>query len=749
MIKRSLTGLSIFFIILLLSFPRFASAQDIDREEIAGQLLEQANIVLRDQPEAWEVIRQLLEQAYEFQPDNVEINYKLGLNYLQNVERGKSVPYLMRVYESDPDYVFNLLYLIGQGYQYQSEFLTASEYYDQYLQKLSRDTRYRGADRTPEREVQRRIYECSNGLEFKNNPYNYKIINVGPAINTAAPEYGPVINQDETLMVFTSRRQENNLNEDVDADNFYFEDIYISRKVNGNWTRAGNIGSMVNTRFHDSNLALSADGSQLYVYKDENQGDIYVSQLVSDFRSDSMIWSEPIPLDENINSESYTEGSISISPDKKVLFFASDRPGGYGGLDIYVSRLDSRGRWGKSENLGAQVNTEFDDDAPFIDYDGKTLYFSSKGRKGVGGYDIFRTEYDSAREEWSAPENMGFPINTPDDDIYYVSTEDGKRGYYASVKEDGYGFTDIYMISLDTAANQIMDDDGNGRSSTGQLGNVAGGPGKANITGVELGNQQNNGVVDTTAISEDASAENVNTTTGTENNTSGINGGGDGAGTSDDTGNTTADLIPVTLLVKVVDKQDGTPVDAALRLAVNGGETYNGAAQGDGIYKFSIPATEAKTYMLSADKAGYAFSNFRVNLPASIAAPQEFKRLIELQRLRTGYSQVLRNVYFLSGTATFTEDSFDELNKLLQMMQSNPALKIELGGHTDNVGPADYNKKLSERRAQAVKNYLVEKGIDAARITAVGYGEERPLASNDDELEGRELNRRVELKVLQ
>ena len=321
------------------------------------------------------------------------------------------------------------------------DFDNALVYYKRYEQKTLGDKNYRGDDKVPLSEVQRRIFECENGREFMANPANYSIVNVGTSINSEWRDYAPVLNGDETIMIFTSRRKEGNLNENVDVDNIPFEDIFISKKVDGKWTRAENIGNIVNTTSHDSNLALSADGHQLYIYSPENEGDIYVSE-----QKDGT-WSVPQPLSDAINS-SYMENSISISPDKQRLFFASNRPGGYGGIDIYVSEKDKKGNWGKSKNLGPMINTEYDEEGPFIDYDGKTLYFSSMGRKGMGGHDVFKAEYDSVDGKWNEPVNLGYPINTPDNDVYFVSTKDGKRGYYASVRTDGMGYQDIYMVSI-------------------------------------------------------------------------------------------------------------------------------------------------------------------------------------------------------------------------------------------------------------------------------------------------------------
>ena len=383
--------------------------------------------------------RELYEQAATLDPDNIYANFQTGEIYLRSRNRDRALKYLLKVYELNPNYKFNLLYMIGQAYQYGLDFKNALESYERYQEKVQNDPNYRGLDRTPRGEVDRRLFECKNGLEYIVNPTDYRIINVGSEINSEWPDYAPVLNEDETLLVFTTRRQEDNLNEDVHTDLLYFEDVFMSNKTNGKWQPAKNIGEPINHRFFDSNQAISARGDLLFLYKDDNNGDIFIS----DFKDGQ--WTEPRPIPGRINS-SFGEKSVCLSADGEILIFSSDRPGGKGGLDLYYSLKSGKNDWGNPKSLGEVINTEFDDDSPFLDYDGKTLYFSSRGHKGIGQYDIFRSTYDSANAEWSEPVNLGFPINTPDDDAFFVSTKDGKRGYYASVREDGLGYTDIYMV---------------------------------------------------------------------------------------------------------------------------------------------------------------------------------------------------------------------------------------------------------------------------------------------------------------
>lgn len=411
-----------------------------DSVQQAALYLDQANQIYSQQKEAIEIAKELYVQAASLDPNNLDANWMAGKLYLETINKDRAVDYLLRIEQLKPSYRFDLPYYIGRAYHYGLDFDKALEYYERYKRKLLGNKSYRGRDRVSLAEVNRRILECTNAKDIIGRPAQFTVIPLGENINSAWPDYAPVINQDETMMIFTSRRQEDNTSADVDKDNFYFEDVFISRKVNGEWGPAKNIGPPINTEYHDANIALSADGKRLYLYKDTNMGDIYYSDF------DGEKWSEPKYLTDKINSSIYSENAVSETSSPDVILYTSNRPGGEGGIDIYYCIKDDKGNWYKSKSLGPVINTKYDEDSPFLAHDGKTLYFSSSGHKGYGGYDIFRSVYDSASGEWSEPENLGYPVNTPDDEIFFQMTNDGRRGYFASVREGGMGFTDIFMI---------------------------------------------------------------------------------------------------------------------------------------------------------------------------------------------------------------------------------------------------------------------------------------------------------------
>ncbi len=326
-------------------------------------------------------------------------------------------------------------YVKGLALQRQNEFDSAVIFYKRFRETFG--PRLETQSRLME--VDKRIRECESGQKLIRDPRKFIITNLGQTINSPYADYAPLLSEDESLLVFTTRRPAGNFSPQKTEEGSYFEDIFFSRRRDETWLPAKNIGSPVNTRFHDSDLALSSDGNILYLYTDENEGDILVSGSMNGK------WGKPRPLPPPLNSP-YHESSLSVSGNGDKIFIASERPGGLGGSDIYLVEKDSRGQWGNAINLGPVVNTEWDEDSPFIDYDGATLYFSSTGHNSMGGYDIFRSRKQGGH--WSSAENLGFPINTALDDSYFVSTKDGKRAYYSSVQKGGYGGEDIYLITL-------------------------------------------------------------------------------------------------------------------------------------------------------------------------------------------------------------------------------------------------------------------------------------------------------------
>ena len=507
----------------------------------------------------------------------------------------------------------------------------------------------------------KRSYEFA--IEYsKNNPdknYVFAPQNLGSGVNSAEPEYFPSLSIDGKELVFTRRL------------NHFNEDFFSSTITKDGWDNAQPLKGNINTPQNEAAQNISQD-RQWLVFTANNRPDsyggfdLYISYLTPQG------WSEATNLGGIKNSDQW-DAQPCLSPDKKDLYFASRRFGGFGGTDIYVSHLltessgKPNGRWGEPENLGAGINTSGDDQCPFIHADNQTLYFTSNGWPGYGGNDLFYVRKARLNDKvgqgygstWSKPMNLGYPINTIDDEGTLFIAADGKTAYYASDRSDSRGSHDIYTFEL---------------------------------------------------------PENVR------------------AGK--------------TLWVKgiVTDKKTGKGLSSSVELTDLASKQSISKVQTNesGNYFMTLPV--GKDYAFNVNQKGYLFysDNF---LMADRSPDSVYEKNIALQPIEANASIVLKNIFFDVNKFELKPQSQVELDKLVQLLNENPSLKIEISGHTDNAGkPAD-NLLLSNNRAKAVVSYLVSKNIGSQRLTAKGYGETKPVADNKTE-DGRAINRRTEMKVV-
>lgn len=383
----------------------------------------------------------IYEALYKAHPDEVFLKFVYGRCCLYRSDKHQEALQLIsEIYAKNKkaeNIEFDLARALHLNYKFDESIAMA----DQYIA----NKRAVAEDKTSAEQLKK---YCQNAKSLYANPTNAKITNAGSVLNTGNKEHSPVVSADELTMILTyegvesTGGRQNKLMQPFEYGDFY-EDVFQSKKVNGQWTKPTPIKN-INTNTHDAAIAISPDGQKLFVYRDngDDHGDIYISYLKD------TTWSIPVKLMGEVNSYSW-EGNCSITADGKYLYFSSERSGGYGGSDIYRATLMPDSTWGKVTNLGDSINTSFDEDAPFIHPDGITLYYSSKGKNSMGGYDIFESKMDTKDSLFRGPKNLGYPINTPDDDIFYVLSPSGKTGYYASGKAGGQGLTDIYIIEPD------------------------------------------------------------------------------------------------------------------------------------------------------------------------------------------------------------------------------------------------------------------------------------------------------------
>lgn len=386
-----------------------------------------------------------LDSAYR---DNANLAFRIGVCYLNSsTNKDLSVKWLEKAaaqtsakYKGtslkEKSAPLSAYYYLGKAYHHNYQFDQAIATFSKFKELLG------NTDPQMTNDVNRHIEMCNYGKQYVASPVSMKVDNLGSKVNSKYPEHSPVITADEATLIFTSRRP-NTTGGKIDlTDQMYFEDIYMSTRNGDEWSEPVNMGSPINSPDHDATIGISVDGQKLFIYKDDKgDGNIYFSNLVGDR------WAAPQKLNEFVNSKAW-EGNASISADGNLLYFSSEREGGLGGKDIYVSRKLPNGDWGKAMNLGPKVNTPYNDDAPYIHPDGVTLYFSSEGHSTMGGFDIFYSTFNPDSNVWGNPANIGYPVNSTDDDIFYIPTPDNRRAYYSSFQKDGQGEKDIYLITL-------------------------------------------------------------------------------------------------------------------------------------------------------------------------------------------------------------------------------------------------------------------------------------------------------------
>lgn len=525
----------------------------------------------------------------------------------------------------------------------------------------------------------RKAQDLRQSAEFAkaavNNPTTFKPINLGPGINTADPEYFPTITVDGRTILFTRRIKD----ERVAGSYKRQEDFYISHLSDRNaWMTAQPMPPNVNTVNNEGAPTIAADGRTLiFVACPDVTGTNYGENRTGRGSCDLFItkklgsrWLDPYNLPGLVNSASW-ESQPSLSADGKTLYFVKrvSARGMEQDADIFMSTMQDDGKWGQPVRLPNNINTPYMEESVLIHPDGKTLYFSSRGHKGLGGLDIYVSRMD-ATGKWGDPENLGYPINTRFDENSLLVSADGEIAFFASDREGGYGDLDIYYFEMPENLRP------------------------------------------TKTLYFDGLVFDVNT------------------------------RKPVPGKFHLVDLKTGQEVIKAEADAISGAFTV------------SLPVDHEYALYVSYPNYNDFSAHFNMTNPDE----QEVVHMdVPMIPLTNSDPVALRNVFFDLGKATLRPESYNELNKFRDFLKANPAIRIELGGHTDTRGDAAENQKLSQDRAKAVYDYLVKEGIDPKRITYKGYGETQPiipddkialLSSEKEKEKAHQENRRTEYRIL-
>ena len=642
--------------IFLLGFSQIANAADDFKK-----LFHEAQGLMFH--ENYEYALPVLLKLDSMQAGNANILFQIGMCYFHSpLESEKSIPYIEKAvksvsnqYQEGDEREVNAPvwahYLLGEAYNKNYNFDEAAIAFEQYKSLLVEP------DSSIIDDIDHQIKIAKNGKALIASPVNMIITNLGEKVNSSYADYKPVLTADESELIFTSRR-EGSTGDAVNLKGKYFEDIYISDFVDGEWGAPKNIGTTINTDDHEATVGLSADGQKLFIYKFlEGSGDIYVSDL------EGSDWAAPKKMGSDVNLKSW-ESHASMSADSRYLYFTSDREGGYGGRDIWYCQLLPDGNWGLALNMGPKVNSIYDEDGGYLHPDGDNFFFSSKGHTTMGGFDIMFV-HKNLDGSWGDPHNLGYPVNTTGDDVFYIPTTDGTGAYYSSFRKDGFGGQDIYKLDFPDVEEKSL------TIYKGVISTRNGEP-------------------------------------------------------------------PSDVVISVVDVITGDVI---------GRYTANSKTG-----KYLIVLQPGKDYDITYEGPGCYFYSDHVEVGEG-SQYHIIERAVSLDPLEVGTVLELQNLFYEFDKAALTGQSTTELDKLYDLLVKCPLLKIEIDGHTDSKGSAEYNIQLSQRRSQSVVDYLVERGIAEERLKARGYGEGKPrvVDQNPDGTfneEAMQENRRTEMKVL-
>ena len=391
------------------------------------------------------------EKVLAKDPNNAKALFNAGISYM-SFDKEKASDYIYKAQKLKPKVSKDVDYWLGRVDHLNYNFDEAIAHYAAYNATLKKN------DQRKE-ELSQLIAHSKNAKVQFNSPKDIFVKNLGPTINTQYSEHSPVISSDDKLLIFTSRGENvtgasgsvsDKKNKSVAADGEYYEDVFEATRIDDeNWQKPRSLSGVLNGKGHDASVQLFDNDTKLLMYRNDNNGDLFVTDKTGGD------WTAPKPLDGNINSKAF-ESDAFITPDGLTLYFSTGKFSEDGTLDLYTATRTAIGSdWGTARSLGANINTKYDDDSPYLSKDGKTLYFSSRGHNTMGGYDIFKSEYDEAGRKWGPAQNMGYPVNTPDDDSYYRLSPDGSYAYLSSYRIGGYGEKDIYTINYIKNANII------------------------------------------------------------------------------------------------------------------------------------------------------------------------------------------------------------------------------------------------------------------------------------------------------
>ena len=612
-------------------------------------------------------------KAQKFNPSNALLNYKIGVCLYNSTTPSKSFEYFKKAKELDPNCDPLLPYYLVVMTQLEGKFDEATKMY------LAFETTYKKAEEI-KIFIDQRKRECENGKKLITTPLRVWVDNM-EQLNSDADELSPAVSVDGGEMVFSSNKKNENT---VDSLGNYDYEIYTTSIDHGKWIDPKRILGPLNTKTDDVVNSISYDGNSMLLHRKVNgQTDIFESKL------QGAMWSDPILLNRNISNEKFNDRFACYNHDGYKIYFNRYNEESAKGYEMVYSAMESKAK--KDYAIVSFVNalsSKFNEGPVYININGDMLYFASQGPGSMGGYDIFFSRFQQG--QWTAPTNMGYPINTPYDDYFFAPSVNGKIAYICSNRPGSKGGFDIFKVTY-------------------------WGPDKTPVLETE----------DYLLSSILVPVKDNNIESKVEVNKKFL---------TVFKGNTIDALTskPVLGFIDITDNSTGKITETFETNSATG--------------KFIITLTSGKNYGIAVKSKGYLFHSENFDIPDG-GEDNIVNKTIELKNIAIGNTIALRNIFFDLGKSTLRLESNAELDRLIKLLQDVPSLKIEISGHTDNTGSATINDALSQSRANEVVVYLKSKGISADRLSAKGYGSKVPVATNNTD-EGRQQNRRTEFKIV-
>lgn len=762
-------------------------------------------------------------KLYDYNPNSDALNYKIAACYLWTSNKQASLEYLL---QSTPEVARDYYLALGRSYQYSLMFEEAKEAYSNYLATL-RSWEYNDIVSY----IDQLKSECDISEDILQDSLSAFIINLGPIINTYYDEYGACLLGDENSgLLFTSKRPKKQPNQLVSRFSFKERILWADKNKNEKYESVKGLPK-IDFRVNTSIAGINPAEKRIYFYKGERHNGRLFTAVFQDG-----VWKKIKPLKGGINHIAHKESSITFDSDG-TAYFVTDRKGGIGGKDIWFAFHKGGQKYEKAVNLGWEINTPFDEEGVHLSSDGNTLYFSSNGHPGMGGFDVYKAVRQN-NGTWGNPINMGHPINSPADELFYKTTADSMVSIYATVRPDSYGGMDIYKIQLDPripftltgtvtdlmddtvlpASINIYDSETQQLLKSTSIDTISGKyqidfedvggyfiqvdfegyksvtkdiecPTKKYTTKVEnfsieklrhpfslvgrvsdldkdtplmtsltfklasepdsiIGRAVSDAITGKYSVTFEDKYDMIILVNAEDyfQHKEPLNVLGEITGMLSKNILLKRSKIEYTLAGRISDDKNTIPVSTPLNFYKPGEEQAFITVVSDSTNgNYSVTIEEQGPFLIELEADGYFFYSEIYQFPEG---QTYVSKNIALIKLEVGVKFVVENILFNTGKATMKMESFDEVDKLANLLRKNEKVRIEVSGHTDNVGSVSLNKKLSKDRALTVKNFLVSRGIEQDRIEYEGYGFDQPIAPNTTS-EGKAKNRRVEVKILE